>query len=68
MGAVIENQNDLLPIENIERVDESLQGSAMSALLTAGQREPSLVDCISFAVMRKLEIRDVFAFDKRFAE
>ena len=37
-------------------------------LLDAGRRKLSLVDCLSFAVMREMGIREVFVFDQHFAE
>lgn len=66
--AVSDFQNDLLPIIKIEWVDETIHQAGISALLTAGRRELSLVDCISFAVMRKLGIEKVFTFDQHFRE
>ncbi len=40
---------------------------AVSALLTAGQRGLSLVDCTSFEIMRTRGIRTAFTFDAHFA-
>lgn len=37
-------------------------------MLTANRRNLSLVDCVSFAAMRKLNIQYYFAFDKHFEE
>jgi predicted nucleic acid-binding protein len=34
----------------------------------ANRRSLSLVDCVSFVVMRQLAIRDAFAFDRHFEE
>ena len=39
-----------------------------SALLTANRRQLSLVDCISFEMMRRLEIKTAFTHDRDFAE
>ncbi|MDP2857839.1 MAG: VapC toxin family PIN domain ribonuclease, partial [Bacillota bacterium] len=39
-----------------------------AALLTAGRRNLSLVDCVSFDVMRRLGMEKAFAFDAHFAE
>ena len=40
----------------------------VSALLTAGRRGLSLVDCVSFEIMRSRGINTAFTFDLRFAE
>jgi predicted nucleic acid-binding protein len=40
----------------------------MAALLTAGRRELSLVDCVSFACMRRLGITRALHFDRHFKE
>jgi predicted nucleic acid-binding protein len=61
-------QNDILPLVNVEFVDAELHRSGVSALLSASRRNLSLVDCISFEMMRTLEIRTVFAFDPHFKE
>ena len=41
---------------------------AAEALLVADRRRLSLVDCVSFEVMRRLDIRECLAFDQHFAE
>lgn len=41
---------------------------ATTALLTAGRRTLSLVDCTSFSLMRSTGIRTAFTFDPHFAE
>jgi uncharacterized protein len=37
-------------------------------VLAAARRNLSLVDCVSFELMRRLGIRRVFCFDPHFAE
>jgi predicted nucleic acid-binding protein len=59
-------QNDILPLVNVEFVAAELHRSGMSALLSASRRNLSLVDCVSFEILRTLEIRTAFAFDPHF--
>jgi len=61
-------QNDVLPLVNIEFVLPEIHRSGVSALLSASRRNLSLVDCVSFEMMRTLEIRAGFAFDPHFKE
>lgn len=58
---------DVLPWVQVHWVTEADHRTAVTALLTAGRRQLSLVDCVSFAVMRHLQLRTVFAFDSDFA-
>lgn len=60
--------NDILPLIGVEWVDEITHRVAISALITATRRELSLVDCVSFEVMRQLGIEIAFTFDSHFAE
>jgi predicted nucleic acid-binding protein len=61
-------QEDVLPVVRIEGVDEPTHQAGVTALLTAGRRHLSLVDCVSFDLMRRFGMRRVFAFDEHFAE
>jgi predicted nucleic acid-binding protein len=60
-------QEDVLPVVRIEWVDEPIHQAGVTALLTAGRRHLSLVDCVSFDLMRRFGMRRVFAFDEHFA-
>ncbi|MGD2148953.1 MAG: hypothetical protein PVH41_19830 [Anaerolineae bacterium] len=40
----------------------------MSGVLAAHLRQLSLVDCTSFALMRELELHNVFSFDRHFSK
>lgn len=68
MEAVRTLQEDILPMLHIEWVDESSHHAGVTAMLTAARRKLSLVDCVSFEVMRQLGIKTAFAFDPHFAE
>ena len=61
-------EEDILPLINIEWIGERMHKSAVSALFAAGRRNLSLVDCVSFEVMRTLGIKKVFTFDPHFKE
>lgn len=59
---------DLVPVLRVEWVGEAEHRAAISAVLAAGRRRLSLVDCVSFEVMRRLRLRKCFAFDAHFTE
>ena len=61
-------QEDILPVVRVEWVDDITHRTGVTALLTAGRRQLSLVDCVSFDLMRRLGIHRAFAFDEHFAE
>lgn len=61
-------QEDLLPLINVEWVDEAMHKSGVSGLLAASRRKLSLVDCVSFETMRRLGIKTAFTFDPHFEE
>ncbi len=61
-------QENVVPVLTVEWVDESLHQAGATSMLTANRRELSLVDCVSFDMMRRLGIKTVFAFDKHFKE
>ena len=60
--------HDVCPVLGIEWIDENTHRAGMSSVLTTSQRKLSLVDCISFALMGELGIRQVFAFNRHFSE
>ena len=61
-------QEDVLPVVNVEWVDKDCHCASVSALLTAGQKQLSLVDCVSFEIMRQLSIDTAFTFYRHFQE
>ena len=68
LAAVRAFQEDILPLVNIEFVTRETHRSGIAALLSASRRGLSLVDCISFEIMRTLGIRDAFTLDPHFKE
>lgn len=60
--------DDILPLINVEWVDETTHKTAVSTLITAAKRGLSFVDCISFEIMRQLGIETAFSFDSHFAK
>lgn len=59
---------DVMPLMQVMWVDEETHRLGMTALLTANRRRLSLVDCVSFVLMRRAGINEVFAFDEHFRE
>ena len=56
---------DPVALEWVTRDDHE---RAVDALLVADRRNLSLVDCVSFEVMRRMDIRECLAFDRHFVE
>ena len=52
----------------VEWVDERTHRDAVAALARRGRRQVSLVDAVSFLVMRRRGVRKAFAIDKHFSE
>ncbi|MEZ5403940.1 MAG: PIN domain-containing protein [Bryobacteraceae bacterium] len=68
LEAVRAIEDDLLPVLDVVWVDEPVHRLAITAMLAARRRKLSLVDCVSFTVMRRLGLTRAFAFDDHFAE
>lgn len=68
IGAVRTLMGDIVPLLDVVFVDVATHGAAVSALLAAGRRHLSLVDCASFEIMRQLTVRRAFAYDRHFEE
>lgn len=58
---------DLVPVLEVAWVDEELHRAGTSAFLAAVRRRVSLVDWVSFEVMRRRGLEQAFAFDEDFA-
>ena len=59
---------DLVPILDVLWLDTDLHEHASAALLAAGRRRLSLVDCTSFVLMRHHGFQRVFAYDRHFTD
>ena len=68
LEAVRAFHHDMCPVLGVEWIQETTHQTGMSSVLAASRRELSLVDCVSFALMGGLGIRQVFTFDRHFAE
>ncbi len=66
-AAVRQLHDALLPPLTPIWVDESLHRAAVTSLLASGRRGVSLVDWVSFELMRREGISTAFAFDRDFA-
>jgi predicted nucleic acid-binding protein len=61
-------QEELVPIVNIEYVNPEVHRSGIAAFLAAARRNLSLVDCVSFEIMRILGVKNAFTFDPHFKQ
>jgi predicted nucleic acid-binding protein len=68
LEAVREFQEDIVPVLRIEFVTPEMHRLGIAALLAASRRGFSLVDCVSFEVMRELGMKSAFTFDGHFRE
>lgn len=68
LEAVQAFQEAIYPLLNIEWLGAETHEAGMAAVLTTRRKKLSLVDCVSFDVMRRRGLRHAFAFDAHFAE
>lgn len=61
-------EQDIFPILRVIWVTKEVHSAAVSAHLMADRRTLSLVDCVSFEVMRRTGVRKAFAFDRHFQD
>ena len=59
---------DIFPLLTIQWIDKSIYQAGIASVLVAARKDLSLVDCVSFEVMRRLGIQTTFTFDKHFKE
>jgi len=60
--------DEMLPMVDTLWVTDADHAAALNALLAAGRRHLSLVDCVSLTVMRRLGIREYLGLDPHFEE
>ncbi len=61
-------ERDIVPVFQVFWVNREIHEAAVGAQLLADRRSLSLVDCISFEIMRRTGLRTAFTFDRHFAE
>ncbi len=67
-AAVRAFQEDIIPVLDVEFVTADVHRLGIAALLTSSRRNLSLVDCVSFEVIRELGVRAAFTFDTHFRQ
>lgn len=68
IGAVRELNSKIVPLLQMEWINEQQHSVVVQSVLSANRRQLSLVDCSSFETMRRLKIEKVFTFDDHFRE
>ncbi len=68
MDAVRALVNQVVPLLDVVFVDQAAHGAGVTALLVAGRRDLSLVDCTSVELIRRLGLQFAFAYDRHFVE
>lgn len=68
LDAVAAFRDDFAPLLDVSWVDAATHDAALGDLLDRGTRDLSLVDVVSFAVMRGRGIDEAFAFDQHFEQ
>ena len=58
----------MLPLCRVEFVDEALHSLAAQRCRQSRRRKLSLTDCLSFEVMRRLQLNEAIAQDEHFSE
>jgi len=61
-------QSKMVPFLDIDWIDQEQHATATNSLLTANRRNLSLVDCVAFETMHRLNISTAFTFDAHFRE
>ena len=68
MAAVRAFHEDVVPLLQVDWITAEGRRSGREAMLAAGRKKLSLVDCVSFQTMRQYGVRAAFCFDVHFRE
>lgn len=68
MPALRAFSNDVVPLLSVAWVTEQQHHAALEAVLAASRKKLSLVDCVSFQIMRDHGVETAFCFDAHFRE
>ncbi len=68
VAAVRALHEEVMPLLQVDWVTEEQHRTGMEAVLAAGRKKLSLVDCVSFQTMRNRGVRTAFCFDAHFRE
>jgi predicted nucleic acid-binding protein len=68
VAAVRALHEEVMPLLDVDWVSEEQHRAGMEAVLAASRRKLSLVDCVSFQIMRNRGVRTAFCFDAHFRE
>jgi predicted nucleic acid-binding protein len=60
-------REEVLPAVDVKWVSERQHEIGLVSLVRSDRRKLSLVDCVSFEMMRDSDLRSAFAFDKHFS-
>lgn len=58
--------DEMLPVVRIEWVDQSAHSIAIKTVLAGSRNGPSVVDCVSFETIQRLNVTSVLAYDGHF--
>ncbi len=60
--------SDVVPVLSVAWITEQQHRAAAEAVLAASRKKLSLVDCVSFEIMRERGLETAFCFDAHFRE
>jgi uncharacterized protein len=61
-------QSDIMPVVAVHFVDPAIHASGVNSMLSSERRNVSLIDHVSFEVMRTLGVTRAFTFDAHFEQ